>query len=129
MQKVIIIGRLGADPEVRYLKDGTAVANFTVATSERWKDKNGEKREKIEWIKLVVFGRLAEVCSEYLKKGSLAFFEGKLQTRSWEDRDGIKRYITEVKVSEVEMLGNRPESKKKDYVEPVYEPDDDQIPF
>jgi single-strand DNA-binding protein len=107
MQKVIIIGRLGADPEVKYLQDGTAVANFTVATSERWKSKSGEKQERTEWHKLVVFGRLAEVCSEYLHKGSLAYFEGKLQTRNWEGNDGIKRYVTEIKVSEMEMLGSR----------------------
>ena len=126
MQKVIIIGRLGADPEVKYLQDGTAVANFTVATSERWKSKSGEKQERTEWHKLVVFGRLAEVCSEYLKKGSLAYFEGKLQTRSWEGNDGIKRYVTEIKVSEMEMLGSRQESRQEVNRD---EPDLDQIPF
>jgi single-strand DNA-binding protein len=126
MQKVIIIGRLGANPEVKYLQDGTAVANFTVATSERWKSKTGEKQERTEWHKLVVFGRLAEVCSEYLKKGSLAYFEGKLQTRSWEGNDGIKRYVTEIKVSEMEMLGSRQESRQDVNRD---EPDLDQIPF
>jgi len=126
MQKVIIIGRLGADPEVKYLQDGTAVANFTVATSERWKSKTGEKQERTEWHKLVVFGRLAEVCSEYLKKGSLAYFEGKLQTRSWEDKDGIKRYVTEVRVNEMEMLSSRQESRQEVSKD---EPDLDQIPF
>ena len=126
MQKVIIIGRLGANPEVKYLQDGTAVANFTVATSERWKSKTGEKQERTEWHKCSVFGRLAEVCSEYLKKGSLAYFEGKLQTRSWEDKDGIKRYVTEIKVSEMEMLGSRQESRQDVNRD---EPDLDQIPF
>ena len=126
MQKVIIIGRLGADPEVKYLQDGTAVANFTVATSERWKSKSGEKQERTEWHKCSVFGRLAEVCSEYLKKGSLAYFEGKLQTRSWEGNDGIKRYVTEIKVSEMEMLGSRQESRQDVNRD---EPDLDQIPF
>ena len=126
MQKVIIIGRLGADPEVKYLQDGTAVANFTVATSERWKSKSGEKQERTEWHKCSVFGRLAEVCSEYLKKGSLAYFEGKLQTRSWEGNDGIKRYVTEIKVSEMEMLGSRQESRQD---AKGYEPDDSEIPF
>jgi len=126
MQKVIIIGRLGADPEVKYLQDGTAVANFTVATSERWKSKSGEKQERTEWHKCSVFGRLAEVCSEYLKKGSLAYFEGKLQTRSWEGNDGIKRYVTEIKVSEMEMLGSRQESRQEVSKD---EPDLDQIPF
>lgn len=126
MQKVIIIGRLGADPEVKYLQDGTAVANFTVATSERWKSKSGEKQERTEWHKLVVFGRLAEVCSEYLKKGSLVYFEGKLQTRSWEGNDGIKRYVTEIKVNEMEMLGSRQESRQEVSKD---EPDLDQIPF
>ena len=126
MQKVIIIGRLGANPEDKYLQDGTAVANFTVATSERWKSKSGEKQERTEWHKLVVFGRLAEVCSEYLKKGSLAYFEGKLQTRSWEDKDGIKRYVTEVRVNEMEMLSSRQESRQEVSKD---EPDLDQIPF
>jgi len=97
-----------------------------VATSERWKSKTGEKQERTEWHKLVVFGRLAEVCSEYLKKGSLAYFEGKLQTRSWEGNDGIKRYVTEIKVSEMEMLGSRQESRQDVNRD---EPDLDQIPF
>ena len=92
INKMIVLGRLGKDPEVRYLQDGKAVANFSVATSEEWKDKaTGEKKERVEWHKIVVFGRLAEICGEYLKKGSQAYFEGRLQTRSW-DKDGVTHY-------------------------------------
>lgn len=106
MNRVILVGNLGKDPECRYLQDGTAVANFSLATSESWKDRNtGEKQTKTEWHSCVVWRRLAEICSEYLTKGSKIMVEGKLQTRSWDKDDGSKGYKTEVVVQNMEMLG------------------------
>lgn len=106
LNQVQIIGRLGGDPEVRNMPNGDAVANFTVATSEKWKDKqSGEQKEKTEWHRLVIYGKLAEVAGKYLKKGSQAFFQGKLQTREWE-KDGVKRYTTEIVVNQMTMLGS-----------------------
>lgn len=100
LNKVTIIGRLGGDPEVRYAPSGDAIANMSVATTETWKDKDsGERKEKTEWHRVVVFGKLGEVCGQYLKKGDLAYFEGKLETRKWQDRDGQDRYTTEIKVT------------------------------
>jgi single-strand DNA-binding protein len=105
INKVIIIGNLGRDPEVRYTQDGTAVANFTVATSESWTDRNsGEKKENTEWHRIVVWRRLAEICGEYLSKGRQVYVEGKLQTRSWE-QEGITRYTTEIVANTVQFLG------------------------
>ena len=105
INKVIIIGNLGRDPEVRYTQDGTAVANFTVATSESWTDKSsGEKRENTEWHRIVVWRRLAEICGEYLSKGRQVYVEGNLQTRSWE-QDGVTRYTTEIIANTVQFLG------------------------
>lgn len=99
LNKVQIIGRLGNDPEIRYAPSGDAIANLSVATSESWKDKNsGERKEKTEWHRIVVFGKLAEVVGEYLRKGSLAYFEGKLVTRKWQDNNGQDRYTTEISV-------------------------------
>lgn len=110
LNQVQIIGRLGGDPEVRHLPNGDAVANLTVATSEKWKDKqSGEQKEKTEWHRLVIYGKLAEVAGKYLKKGSQAFFQGKLQTREWE-KDGVKRYTTEIIVNQMTMLGSPGES-------------------
>ena len=107
LNQVQIIGRLGDDPEVRYMPSGDAVCNLTVATSERWKDKNtGEQKEKTEWHKVVLFGKLAEIAGQYLRKGSLAFFQGKLETRMWE-KDGEKRYTTEIKANQMTMLGSK----------------------
>jgi single-strand DNA-binding protein len=106
VNKAIIVGHLGRDPEVRYTQDGTAVANFTVATSESWTDKNsGEKRENTEWHRIVVWRRLAEICGEYLSKGRQVYVEGKLQTRSWE-QDGVTRYTTEIVANTVQFLGS-----------------------
>lgn len=106
VNKAIIVGHLGRDPEVRYTQDGTAVANFTVATSESWTDKNtGEKRENTEWHRIVVWRRLAEICGEYLSKGRQVYVEGKLQTRSWE-QDGVTRYSTEIIANTVQFLGS-----------------------
>ncbi len=136
VNKVIIVGRLGKDPEVRYTPSGAAVANFTVATSEEWKDRDsGEKQERTEWHRIVAWRRLGEICGEYLHKGKEVYIEGRLQTRSWEDRDGNTRYTTEIVAQNMQMLGSpgkkgRAESPDESFPgeEPVNIPDDD-IPF
>ncbi|MBW1805826.1 MAG: single-stranded DNA-binding protein [Deltaproteobacteria bacterium] len=136
VNKAIIVGRLGRDPEIRYTPSGAAVANFSVATSEEWKDKEtGEKQERTEWHRVVAWRRLGEICGEYLRKGSQVYIEGRLQTRDWEDRDGNKRYTTEIVAQSMQMLDRanregRAESKGESYPveEPVSIPDDD-IPF
>ncbi|NNF97065.1 MAG: single-stranded DNA-binding protein [Halobacteria archaeon] len=108
VNKVILIGNLGRDPEVRYSPNGGAIANITLATSESWKDKNtGEQVDKTEWHRVVFFRRLAEIVGEYLKKGSKVYIEGKLQTRKWQDKDGNDRYTTEVVANEMQMLDSR----------------------
>lgn len=108
VNKVILIGNLGADPEVRYTPDGVPVVNFNLATSESWTDRNsGEKQERTEWHRLVLWRKLAEIAGQYLKKGSKIFVEGKLQTRSWEDQSGQKRYTTEVVVNDMQFLDSR----------------------
>jgi single-strand DNA-binding protein len=107
LNKAMVIGRLGADPEVRYTQSNTAVATLSVATTERYKDRNGEQQENTEWHRIVAWGRLAEICQEYLKKGSLAYFEGPIQTRQWEDKEGQKRYTTEIKALNMQMLDSR----------------------
>lgn len=109
LNKVFLIGNLGADPEVRYTASGSAVANFRIATSEQWNDKNGERQERTEWHRIVVWGRQAEHCGEYLRKGRSVHVEGKIQTREWEDRDGQKRFTTEVVANSVTFLGSRGE--------------------
>lgn len=107
-----IIGYLGRDPEVRYLPSGEAVANFSIATTEKWKDKNtGEQREETEWHRISVFGRLAEIVGEYLKKGSLVFVQGKLKTRKYTDGQGVERYSTEIRAEAMKMLGGRDSSQ------------------
>ncbi|OGS99393.1 MAG: single-stranded DNA-binding protein [Gallionellales bacterium RIFCSPLOWO2_12_FULL_59_22] len=107
VNKVILIGRLGKDPETRYMTNGEAVTNATLATSETWKDKSGEKQEKTEWHNLVFYRRLAEIAGEYLKKGSQIYVEGKLQTRKWQTKEGQDRYTTEIVVNEMTMLGGK----------------------
>jgi single-strand DNA-binding protein len=107
VNKVILVGRLGKDPETRYMTSGEAVTNVTLATSENWKDKSGEKQERTEWHNLVFYRRLAEIAGEYLKKGSQIFIEGKLQTRKWQDKEGKDRYTTEIVVNEMQMLGSK----------------------
>lgn len=108
VNKVILVGNLGRDPEVRYSPNGQAVANVTIATSDSWKDKtSGEKQERTEWHRIVFFGRLAEIAGEYLKKGAQIYVEGRLQTRKWQDKDGHDRYTTEIVASEMQMLGSR----------------------
>ena len=104
LNKAILIGRLGKDPEIRYTQDGRAVANFTIATNEEWKDKNtGEKKERTEWHRIVAFGKLGEICGEYLGKGKLVYLEGRLQTRSYE-QDGVTKYTTEIVANDMQML-------------------------
>ena len=105
VNKVLIIGNLGSDPEIKYTKAGDPVANLSIATSESWKDKNsGDLQEKVEWHRVVMFSRLAEIAEQYLKKGSKVFVEGKLQTRKWQDQEGKERYTTEVVAKEMTML-------------------------
>lgn len=107
INKVILVGRLGRDPEVRYTTDGRAIANFSIATSDEWKDKNtGEKKERTEWHRIVAFGSLGEICGKYLAKGRQVYIEGRLQTRSWE-KDGVTRYTTEIVAGDVQFLGDR----------------------
>ncbi len=107
VNKVILIGHLGKDPEVRYMPNGEAVANVSIATSENWKDKSGEKQERTEWHNLVFYKRLAEIVGEYLKKGSQIYVEGRLQTRKWQTKEGQDRYTTEIIVNEMNMLGGK----------------------
>lgn len=108
INKVIIIGRLGNDPEIRYTPSGAAVTKFSVATSEEWKDKNsGEKKERTEWHRITAWGKLGEICGEYLAKGRQVYVEGRIQTSSYDDKDGVKRYSTEIIASDVQFLGGR----------------------
>ena len=138
VNKAILVGNLGADPEIRYTPSGTAVANFNLATHEQWTNKDGEKGERTEWHRIVAWGRLGEICGEYLKKGSPVYIEGRIQTRSWEDRDGNKRYTTEIVANTVQFLGGRiADDSYRQQGPPVAEdsgpppqgPDDDDIPF
>lgn len=130
VNKVILIGRLGKDPEVSHTPAGVAVAKFTVATSENWKDKNtGEKKELTEWHRCVAWRRLGEICGKYLHKGSQVYIEGKLSTRSW-DKDGTKHYATEIVVGAMQMLDARRDSSSSRPDEPPPEGGpDDEIPF
>jgi len=108
LNKVILIGNLGRDPETRYMPSGDAICNVTIATTETWKDKtSGERREATEWHRVVFFGRLAEIAAQYLRKGSQVYIEGRLQTRKWQDKDGQDRYTTEIRADEMKMLGRR----------------------
>ena len=136
INKVILVGNVGADPEVRYTASGSAVANFNIATTEQWKDKNtGEKQERTEWHKIVAWGRLGEICGEYLHKGKQVYIEGKLRTKQWEDREGNRRYTTEVIAQTMQMLGRPGKMGSAETVDerfPVEEPIDtpeDDIPF
>ncbi len=137
VNKVILIGRLGKDPDVRHLEGGSTVANFTLATSETYKDKAGNRQELTEWHNIVVWRRQAEIAEQYLHKGSLIYLEGRLRTRSWEDKDGNKRYTTEVEAQTFKMLDRKsdqepasapppPEPERKDVIE---ENPDDDLPF
>lgn len=134
VNKIIIIGTLGGDPEVRANQNNNTVCNFNVAVNEQWRDKQGEKQERTEWIRCVVWGKLAEICGQYLTKGSQVYLEGKMQTRQWE-KDGVKQYTTEVVVAEMQMLGGK--SDKQDKPAPkgnkgkpdMADPADEDLPF
>jgi single-strand DNA-binding protein len=108
INKAILVGNLGKDPELRYTASGQAVATFTLATTDRFKSKGGEAQERTEWHNIVAWGNLAEICGKYLAKGRQVYVEGRIQSRSYDDRDGNKRYVTEIVISDMQMLGNRP---------------------
>lgn len=110
VNKVIIVGNLGQDPEVRYMQNGNAVTNLSIATSESWKDQQGNQQERTEWHRVVMYRRLAEIAGEYLKKGSQVYIEGKLQTRKWQDQNGQEKYTTEIIADQMQMMGGRNES-------------------
>ena len=123
VNKVILIGNLGKDPEVRYLPSGDAVANISIATTETWKDKGGEKQEKTEWHRVSMFSKLAEIAGEYLKKGSQVYIEGRLETRKWTDKEGHERYTTEIRADRMQMLGSRSGGSER-----MAPPDEDAAP-
>jgi single-strand DNA-binding protein len=137
VNKVILVGNLGKDPEVRYTADGTAVASFSIATSQRWTNKDGERVERTEWHKIVAWRKLGEICGQYLSKGKQVYIEGRLQTRSWEDKDGNKRWTTEIIAQTMQMLGRAgdvadTQGSGKPAVQedlPDATPLDDDIPF
>lgn len=136
VNKVILVGNLGRDPEIRYTTGGQPVANFTMATTERWNDPSGERKEKTEWHRIVVWGKQAEIAAEYLRKGRQVYVEGSLQTREWTDREGNKRYTTEVRAQRLQLLGrpdDRPAAAPQPAAEEVAEPaggfSEDDIPF
>jgi len=108
VNKVILVGHLGKDPETRYMPNGEAVANFSIATSETWKDKQGEKQEKTEWHNIVAYKKLAEIVEKYVKKGSLIYVEGRITTEKWQDKEGKDRYTTKIVANEMKMLGGKP---------------------
>lgn len=138
LNKVILIGNLGKDPETRYMSSGDSVTNITLATTDAWKDKNGEKQEKTEWHRVTFYRKLAEIVGQYLKKGSSVYVEGRLETRKYTDKDGIERYTTEIIASDMKMLGSRqggaesnaPEqSNTKQHTGTGFDDMEDDIPF
>lgn len=139
LNKAMIIGNLGQDPEVRYTQNNTAVATLSIATSERYRDSNGDTQERTEWHRVVAWGKTAEICQSYLKKGSKVYIEGPIQTRSWEDKDGQKRYTTEIKALSLVMLDSRGSSANDSAAQPMSAPNsfndadmndiDDDLPF
>jgi single-strand DNA-binding protein len=136
VNKVILVGNLGRDPELRYTPGGTPVANFTLATNERWTDPTGEKKERTEWHRIVVWGKQAEIAGEYLRKGRQVYVEGSIQTREWTDRDGNKRTTTEIRAQRIQLLGrpeDRPAALAAQAAEEVAEPEpalgEDEVPF
>jgi len=133
VNKVVLVGHLGGDPETRYTPSGTAVANFNLATNETWRDSNSELQDKTEWHRCVMFGKSAELSGELLKKGQLVYLEGKLQTRNWEDKDGVKRYTTEVVGDIFTMLGRKMDNAGGEQAKPVVvaaaDDDEDDLPF
>lgn len=135
INKVILIGNLGGDPELRHTPTGSAVTNLTIATADSWKDKEGVKQDRTEWHRVVLFSRLAEIASEYLKKGAKIYIEGRLQTRKWQDKEGLDRYTTEIIGNELQMLDSKSSGDEQSQVgnsNPVAKPADDfddDIPF
>lgn len=136
VNKVILIGNLGRDPEVRYTPSGTAVANFSLATTENWTNKDGEKQSRTEWHRVEAWGRLGEICGEYLSKGRQVYIEGSLQTDDWEDQEGNKRQTTKIKAWKMQMLGSRSPGDMSSNMESAgetgprgKEPQEDDIPF
>jgi single-strand DNA-binding protein len=139
VNKVIVIGNVGQDPEVKVLNSGNAVCNLSIATSEKWKDKaTGERKEHTEWHRVSLFGRLAEIAGEYVRKGSKIYVEGRLRTRKWQDKDGSDRYTTEVLGDSLQLLDKRGDGERAPYRQPASEPAkaaapaddfDDEIPF
>jgi single-strand DNA-binding protein len=119
VNKVILVGNLGRDPEMRYLPSGDAVANLAIATTEKYKDKSGEMQEATEWHRVAFFGKIAEVCGQYLKKGSQIYVEGSLRTRKWQDKDGNDRYTTEIRGDRMQMLGGKSSGGSADYDAPM----------
>ena len=135
VNKAILIGNLGKDPELRFTPNGQPVATFSLATNRKWKDKNGQAQEMTDWHNIVVFGRQAEVCKEYLKKGRLVYLEGRIQNRTYEDKDGVKKYRSEIIVTQMTMLGKAaaPAEEIEESVEAELETpqqaQDDDLPF
>jgi single-strand DNA-binding protein len=130
LNKAILIGALGKDPETRYSPDGSAVCSFSLATNEKWKSKDGEKKESTEWHRISTFGKLAEICGQYLKKGSSVYIEGKINTRKWKDKDGNERYTTQIIADTMQMLGGKTESAPSQPSKPkTVEAMEDDIPF
>ena len=139
VNKVIVLGHLGRDPEMRYTPDGKAIANFSLATSESFKDKEGNKQERTEWHRVVLFGRIAEIAGEYLRKGGMAYVEGRLQTRKWTDKEGQERYTTEIVGDRLQLIGGKKEDGGSEHASapasrggntpPPVEDFDDDIPF
>ena len=121
VNKVILVGNLGRDPEVRHSQSGTAVANFSVATNETWNNRDGQKEERTEWHRVVVFGKLADICGQYLSKGKQIFVEGRLQTRTWDDRDGNKKSTTEIVATNIVMLGKAGSGPTESFAPPIEE--------
>ena len=138
VNKVILIGNLGGDPELRSTPGGTSVASFTLATNESWTDKDGTKQERTEWHRIVAWSRLAEICGQYLRKSSQVYIEGRLQTRSWEDKQGNQRKTTEIVARDMQMLGARPEGSgarseagagTPEFAAETVKIEDDDLPF
>ena len=129
INKVILIGHLGADPELRYTPNGTPVANFRIATTERWTNKQGERTESTEWHRIVAWGKLGEFCGQYLNKGKQIYIEGRLRTRSWEDRDGKKQWTTEIIAQRLQLLGKPEKPSEEEVPVPEEAPFEEDIPF
>jgi single-strand DNA-binding protein len=134
VNKVILVGTLGRDPELRYMPSGDALASFSIATNDTWKDKSGQKQERTEWHRISLFGKQAEIAGQYLKKGSSVYLEGRLQTRKWSDKEGVERQTTEIVADRMQMLGGRPSETSASAVTQSesneQEPDDlEDLPF